>query len=176
MVKLRALFWILFVIVGASVMIGLGFWQLSRLNERRALNAEIKSRLNQPSTTITGEALDTATIEYRHAIVTGAFDFSQEILLRNRSFSEISGMHLLTPLRIEGSDVAVLVDRGWIAYTASDPQTRVAYASPAGLVTLTSFVSPYKADRDAVRALLAQADFLEVFVNTPVELCEQRDP
>ncbi|MEK7327960.1 MAG: SURF1 family protein, partial [Chloroflexota bacterium] len=137
MVKLRALFWILFVIVGASVMIGLGFWQLSRLNERRALNAEIKSRLNQPSTTITGEALDTATIEYRHAIVTGAFDFSQEILLRNRSFSEISGMHLLTPLRIEGSDVAVLVDRGWIAYTAADPQIRAAYASPAGLVTLT---------------------------------------
>ena len=46
----------------------------------------------------------------------------------------------------------------------------------AGLVTLTSFVSPYKADRDAVRALLAPGDFIEVFVDTPVELCEERDP
>lgn len=46
----------------------------------------------------------------------------------------------------------------------------------AGLVTLTSFVSPYRADRDAVRALLAPGDFIEVFVDTPVELCEERDP
>lgn len=46
----------------------------------------------------------------------------------------------------------------------------------AGLVTLTSFVSPYRADRDAVRALMAPGDFIEVFVDTPVELCEERDP
>jgi adenylylsulfate kinase len=46
----------------------------------------------------------------------------------------------------------------------------------AGLITLTSFVSPYRADRDAVRALMAPGDFIEVFVDTPVELCEERDP
>jgi adenylylsulfate kinase len=46
----------------------------------------------------------------------------------------------------------------------------------AGLVTLTSFVSPYRADRDAVRALMAAGDFIEVYVDTPLELCEQRDP
>ena len=46
----------------------------------------------------------------------------------------------------------------------------------AGLVTITSFVSPYGQDRDAVRELLEEGDFLEVFINTPLELCEQRDP
>ncbi len=46
----------------------------------------------------------------------------------------------------------------------------------AGLVTLTAFVSPYRADREAVRAQLASGDFIEVFVNTPLEICEQRDP
>ena len=46
----------------------------------------------------------------------------------------------------------------------------------AGLITLTSFVSPYRADRDAVRALMAPGEFIEVFVDTPVELCEERDP
>jgi adenylylsulfate kinase len=46
----------------------------------------------------------------------------------------------------------------------------------AGLITLTSFVSPYRADRDAVRALMAPGDFIEVFVDTPIELCEERDP
>lgn len=46
----------------------------------------------------------------------------------------------------------------------------------AGIVTLASFVSPYSADRDAVRALMADGDFIEVFVDTPLELCEKRDP
>ncbi len=46
----------------------------------------------------------------------------------------------------------------------------------AGLVTLTAFVSPYRADRDAVRAQLAAGDFVEVFVDTPLAVCEQRDP
>jgi adenylylsulfate kinase len=46
----------------------------------------------------------------------------------------------------------------------------------AGLVTLTAFVSPYRADRDAVRATLAPGDFIEVFVDAPLEICEARDP
>jgi adenylylsulfate kinase len=46
----------------------------------------------------------------------------------------------------------------------------------AGILTLTSFISPYRQDRDAVRSLLAAGDFLEVFISTPLELCEQRDP
>ena len=45
-----------------------------------------------------------------------------------------------------------------------------------GAITLTSFVSPYRADRDAVRDLMEDGEFLEVFVDTPVEICEQRDP
>ena len=46
----------------------------------------------------------------------------------------------------------------------------------SGTITLSSFVSPYAADRDAVRALMEEGDFLEVFIDTPIELCEQRDP
>lgn len=48
----------------------------------------------------------------------------------------------------------------------------------AGLVTITSFVSPYRADRDLVRKLHedAKLPFVEVFVDTPVEECEKRDP
>lgn len=45
----------------------------------------------------------------------------------------------------------------------------------AGLVTLTAFVSPYRRDRDAVRARLGK-DFVEVFVDAPLEVCERRDP
>ena len=46
----------------------------------------------------------------------------------------------------------------------------------AGLIVLVSFISPYRADRDAARALLGVDEFLEIFVDTPVEECERRDP
>lgn len=45
----------------------------------------------------------------------------------------------------------------------------------AGLVVLTAFVSPFKSDRQSVRELLGPGEFIEVFVDTPLEVCEQRD-
>jgi adenylylsulfate kinase len=46
----------------------------------------------------------------------------------------------------------------------------------AGIVTLTAFISPYRKDRDAARAKVKDGDFIEIFVDTPIEICEQRDP
>jgi len=45
----------------------------------------------------------------------------------------------------------------------------------AGVMALTAFISPYRADRDQVRALMGAGDFVEVHVDCPVEVCEQRD-
>ncbi len=46
----------------------------------------------------------------------------------------------------------------------------------AGIVALTAFISPYRRDRDEVRSMLAPGDFVEVFVDAPLEVCEARDP
>ena len=46
----------------------------------------------------------------------------------------------------------------------------------AGIVNLTAFISPYRSDRDINRAVQAEGDFVEVFVHTPLEVCERRDP
>lgn len=46
----------------------------------------------------------------------------------------------------------------------------------AGIVAITAFISPYRADRDRVRASLALGEFIEVFVDAPIEVCEARDP
>ncbi|MEX1224543.1 MAG: adenylyl-sulfate kinase [Pirellulales bacterium] len=46
----------------------------------------------------------------------------------------------------------------------------------AGVVTLAAFVSPYRRDRDLVRDKLPQGRFIEVFVDTPLDICESRDP
>ncbi|MGB7755392.1 MAG: adenylyl-sulfate kinase [Salinisphaera sp.] len=46
----------------------------------------------------------------------------------------------------------------------------------AGVINLTAFISPYRRDREMARALSSEDDFVEVFVDAPLEVCEQRDP
>ncbi len=46
----------------------------------------------------------------------------------------------------------------------------------AGMIVVTAFISPFRSDRRLVRDLVAQGEFVEVFVSTPLEVCEQRDP
>jgi bifunctional enzyme CysN/CysC len=46
----------------------------------------------------------------------------------------------------------------------------------AGVICITAFISPYKADRDLVRHMLLDGQFIEVYVNAPLDICEQRDP
>ncbi|UYI47306.1 adenylyl-sulfate kinase [Vibrio natriegens] len=46
----------------------------------------------------------------------------------------------------------------------------------SGAIVLTAFISPFIADREQVRDLMAEGQFLEVFIDTPLEVCEQRDP
>lgn len=46
----------------------------------------------------------------------------------------------------------------------------------AGVICIASLISPYRKDRDACRALLPKGDFIEVFMDAPLQLCEARDP
>lgn len=46
----------------------------------------------------------------------------------------------------------------------------------AGLIVITAFISPFKSDRSMVRALFESYEFIEVFVDAPIEVCEARDP
>jgi bifunctional enzyme CysN/CysC len=74
------------------------------------------------------------------------------------------------------------VDLGFSAADRAENVRRVGHVASlladAGVVALVPLVSPYRVDRDRVRALHVEAGlpFVEVFVDTPIELCEQRDP
>jgi len=46
----------------------------------------------------------------------------------------------------------------------------------AGTIVLTAFISPFQKERDAVRELVGETEFIEVYVDTPLEVCESRDP
>ena len=46
----------------------------------------------------------------------------------------------------------------------------------AGLIVLACFISPFKAERNVARALFNEKEFIEIFIDTPLETCEKRDP
>ena len=46
----------------------------------------------------------------------------------------------------------------------------------SGVIAITAFISPYRADRNAVRALLESGEFIEIYMDTPIAVCETRDP
>lgn len=124
------------VALAALVMAGLGVWQLQRLSQRRAENAVLAVRLAQPPLDL-NTAAAVRVLDYQPLQARGTYDFAHEIVLRNRSYAESPGVHVLTPLRLTGTDLVVLVDRGWIPYTAAAPADRAAFQTPTGEVTIT---------------------------------------
>ncbi len=140
--RLLTVRWILttlFVIAGVGVLIRLGFWQLDRLEWRREFNARATSQLNAPRLDLTASqpADQLFDMEYRSVTVTGSYDFSQEVLLRNQVWENRLGFHVLTPLKITGTSWYVLVDRGWIPF--EDAATRSKYEEP-GSVTVQGMI------------------------------------
>ena len=131
----------LLVIAAAVVMVRLGFWQLDRLAQRKDHNARLTQGLSQPPLNLNGKLpSDLSEMEFYSATVTGRYDPTQEILLRNQiSVEGLPGFHLLTPLIIDGSNQAILVDRGWIPLDQPSVEQRKAYAQP-GQVTLTGML------------------------------------
>lgn len=117
-----------------AAFVTLGFWQLGRLGQRRAANAQMIARMNEPSLLLDGSPLDPQQANLRRAVVRGTYDFGQEIILRNRAYNELPGVHAIVPLRIVGSAEAVLVDRGWIPYELSSPEQRAQFHDVAGEV------------------------------------------
>lgn len=111
-------FWIttLLVLIAVGVMIRLGIWQLERLEQRRAFNARVQAQLNQPTLVLDGRSLqeNLYEMEYRAVLVQGEYDFANQVALRNQAYQNRWGVYLLTPLKIKGTDQAILVNRGWI--------------------------------------------------------------
>ncbi len=122
----------LLVIAGAAVMARLGIWQLDRLAQRRLFNARVTTQMAQPQLLLTGDALsaDLAGMEYRSVIVRGQYDFTDQVALRNQAWDNQGGVHLLTPLKIEGTDTYVLVERGWVPGLESSPGDWRQYDEP----------------------------------------------
>jgi surfeit locus 1 family protein len=121
----------LFALVILASFIVLGLWQLQRLDQRRDANAAALAVLGQSPVALTGQEPDPAALVGRKVRVTGTFLNDQSVVLRSqKSDSGVDGVHLLTPLRLAGSDAAVIVDRGWLPDSQRGAAGLAAYAVP----------------------------------------------
>ncbi|MGH3712859.1 MAG: SURF1 family cytochrome oxidase biogenesis protein [Micromonosporaceae bacterium] len=112
--------WIALIVVAvalAAVMVGLGFWQLSRYHERTAINERIDAAGKAPpkplSEVLTVGEAPSPESAWTRVIATGVYDTDHEILIRGRTVSGRVGYEVVTPLVLDDG-TAVLVDRGWI--------------------------------------------------------------
>jgi surfeit locus 1 family protein len=107
------------VVALAAVMVRLGFWQLDRLSQRRQLNGFVESQIAMApiNLNVSPDLPGLDGMDYRPVVVSGEYKFAEQVVLRNKSYQGMPGGHLLTPLRITGTQEAVIVDRGWISLT-----------------------------------------------------------
>jgi surfeit locus 1 family protein len=114
----RRLWLVVLAAIAAVACVRLGFWQLDRLEDRRAANARILRGMRAAPLTL--EAVPTAAAAYRRASAQGTYDAGETVVLYGRPLEGNPGDHVLTPLRL-GDGSALLVDRGWIPIGANLP-------------------------------------------------------
>jgi surfeit locus 1 family protein len=100
-------------VLAATVCASLGVWQGRRLTARRAANRVALAGRALPPLAL-GIGPDTGRIDQRRVVATGRFDHDRAIVLRDRSDRNAPGIHLVTPLLLDGTGKAVLVNRGFV--------------------------------------------------------------
>jgi cytochrome oxidase assembly protein ShyY1 len=143
------------VLLLTTLSVRLGFWQLSRLEERLADNEVTAQNLAVDPVPVSSLAGSGDTVaeadEWRPVTATGTYDTTQQLLVRYQTRGEERGVDVLTPL-VVADGTAVLVDRGFVESPAGTPDTADVPAPPAGKVTVTGWL---RRDSDAPSAATA---------------------
>ena len=113
----------------------LGNWQSDRAETKRALQARYDAATQDAPIHVGSSLLARDSLLYRKLEVQGVFDDAHTILLDNRVYDGVAGYHVLTPLRIDGGPLAILVNRGWVAAGRSREQLPL-MPTPGGHVKL----------------------------------------
>lgn len=138
----------LLVLAALGVLVRLGIWQLDRLESRRAFNDRVTAQISQPTLELSPQTLENTPLakelpemEYRSIRVYGEYDHDHQIALRSQYHENQYGVHLITPLKISGSDQVILVNRGWIPVKDWENGLLAQYDQP-GLVEVQGMIRP----------------------------------
>lgn len=116
--------------VGIVLTLALGQWQIGRAQYKEGLQARYDALGRQPALSIGGGSADSGDMLLRRVEVRGVYAPEYTVFIDNRIYQHRPGFHVVTPLRIAGSQHYVAVNRGWMASTRDrkTPEVR----TPAG--------------------------------------------
>ena len=110
----RIRWFVLVAVILAATCIRLGIWQLDRLQQRKARNAIAAARMAEPPVDAAEIPRDTAEARFRRVRVVGSPDYAHELVQTGLGRRGSPGVNLLTPVKIAGTDTAILINRGWV--------------------------------------------------------------
>jgi len=102
--------------------IRLGFWQLDRAEIKQHMVDAFEQRIALPDLDLNTHLDLDGKQNYRHAAVRGVYDPAHQIFLDNKVYNSRPGYQVLTPMRIDGTDKWILVNRGWVPMGMSRQQ------------------------------------------------------
>jgi len=102
-----------------ALLVSLGFWQLERAEQKRALLSGYHDAPGGAVIELEPDVRSYADFDYQFASATGRYDPARQFLLDNRTHHGQAGYHVLTPFLLREGGVAVLVNRGWVALGSS---------------------------------------------------------
>ena len=146
--SLGARFWLvaLAALVGVGVTLRLGLWQLSRADQKQAIQASIDRQSALPP--LDGAALASngssamAELLHRRVHLQGRWLADHTIFLENRQIAGKPGFYVLTPLQLKPSGLTVVIQRGWVQRNFSDRSALPAVDTPDGDVSVQGRIAP----------------------------------
>lgn len=162
-------FWLVNIaaIAGIVATLALGQWQLGRGRQKDALQAAIEQREAMPVLAAPSLLQADPAVMNRRVVVRGSWDAAHTVFLDNRQMRGAPGFYVLTPLKLEGSERAVLVQRGWAPRSFEHREKLPPIDTPSGTVEIGGRIAPpparlyeFQADeRGAIRQNLDLASF-----------------
>ena len=132
-------------LAGIAAATSLGFWQWGRGQQRMALHDAIEARAN--TAPVGARELLAApdggrALLHRPVLLRGEWVTDRMVFLDNRQMNAIPGFYVLTPLRLEGSQAVVLVQRGWVQRDFERRERLPAVQTPTGSVEVRGLLAP----------------------------------
>lgn len=123
-------------LAGIGLFMRLGWWQYTKALQAEAAVAHHEQRSHRPPATLDGRLVQAPLADAARFTVRGRYEAAQQFFIDNRQERGVPGVHVITPLKIDGSDTRLLVNRGWVGWPQGRgvlPQVPV----PEGLVQVT---------------------------------------
>ena len=131
-----ALFPSVLVAVMVPALLYLGYWQLQRADEKRVLQAEYDTRATGAVVKVEPRLQRAEQLQFYRVIAQGHYETEYQVLIDNRIHHGRAGYHVITPLKLQGGNVRLLVNRGWLPL-GEDRQHPPVVNTPEGLQEVT---------------------------------------